>query len=284
MMSTIKYQLETLYLFTRSDYKTIFFPVLIYSLAVSDKFTFRSFIWTVIWLWLHLLQANVSNQMFSGHEDKLNKPWRPLPSRRITPRQARIFWWCLTILCFTVSALCGRVILFSSAALTLVEILHDDIGLSGNLVLKNLCNVGGYITFELGASACFNSRHNLDRNSLTALICSGVLIFTTISAQDFADVKGDTLSGRRTFPIVAPEGSRYYILAIIPLWSGSLVNLWNLGPASGSLFVAFGAYVGFRFFRFRDERSDRYNYVWYNIWLVIAHALPYNTRTHFLLW
>ncbi len=84
-------------------------------------------------------------------------------------------------------------------------------------------------------------------------------------SQDFADVKGDLLSGRRTLPIISPEGSRYYILAIIPFWSGSLVRVWSLGPISGSLFVGLGAYVGFRFFQFRDERSDRSNYVWYNV-------------------
>ncbi len=86
----------------------------------------------------------------------MNKPWRPLPSGRVTPAQARVFRWCLTIFCLGLSSLRGRVVLFSSAGLTLVEILHDDIGLSGNLLLKNLCNVGGYTTFELGASACFS--------------------------------------------------------------------------------------------------------------------------------
>ncbi|KAK0478050.1 UbiA prenyltransferase family [Armillaria luteobubalina] len=278
------YQLETLYLFTRSDYKTIFFPVLAYSLAVSKEFTFGSLVSTIAWLWLHLLQANVSNQTFSGDEDMANKPWRPLPSGRLTQRQARVLRWCLTMICLTVSALLGRVILFSSAALTLVEILHDDFGFSRNLVLKNLCNVGGYITFELGAGTCLSSGHNLDGNSLTALICSGVIIFSTISAQDFADVKGDVLSGRRTLPIISPKGSRYYILVILPLWSGSLVRLWSIGPISGSIFVGLGAYVGIRFFWFRDEPSDRSNYVWYNIWLVVAHTLPYSTRTRLLLW
>ncbi|KAK0194734.1 hypothetical protein F5146DRAFT_925053, partial [Armillaria mellea] len=160
----------------------------------------------------------------------------------------------------------------------------DDYGFSRNFVLKKLCNVGGYIMFELGASTCFNSGYNLDGNSLTALICSGVIIFSTISVQDFADVKGDMLSGRRTLPIISPKGSRYYILVILPFWSGSLVRVWSIGPISGSLFVGLGAYVGIRFFRFRDEPSDRSNYVWYNIWLVVAHTLPYRTRTHFLLW
>ncbi|PBK63902.1 hypothetical protein ARMSODRAFT_941729 [Armillaria solidipes] len=287
MFAVIAYaahHLETLYLFTRSDYKTIFFPVLIFCLAVSDEFSLSSFLWTIIWLWFQLLQANVSNQTYSGLEDKMNKPWRPLPSGRVTPGQARIFRWCLTVFCLGLSSLRGRVVLFSSAGLTLVEILHDDIGLSGNLILKNLCNVGGYTTFELGASACFSSAGTLDRTSVTALLCSGVIIFTTISAQDFADVEGDRLSGRRTFPIVAPEGSRYYILMTILFWSVSLINVWNLGPASGSLFFTLGAYVGFRFFRFRDKQSDSSNYIWYNIWLVAAHTLPCNTRTHFLIW
>ncbi len=58
--------------------------------------------------------------------------------------------------CLVLSALQGPWALFASGALTVVEILHDDLGLSGHLIFKNLCNVGGYTTFELGASICMS--------------------------------------------------------------------------------------------------------------------------------
>ncbi|PBK63883.1 hypothetical protein ARMSODRAFT_979507 [Armillaria solidipes] len=51
------------------------------------------FISTIVWLWLHLLQASISNQTFSakGDTEDMMKPWRPIPSGSLTPRQARVF-------------------------------------------------------------------------------------------------------------------------------------------------------------------------------------------------
>ncbi len=34
---------------------------------------------------------------------------------------------------------------------------------------------------------------------------------------------------------------------------------------SGGIFLALGVYVGSRYFRFRDKRSDKINYVLYNV-------------------
>ena len=47
--------------------------------------------------------------------------------------------------------------LLSSLSLTLVDFVHNDIGLSSSLILKNVCNAGGYITFELGAYGCMST-------------------------------------------------------------------------------------------------------------------------------
>ena len=58
--------------------------------------------------------------------------------------------------CLLLSATQGPWALFASGTLTLVEVIHDDLGFSGHLVFKNLCNVGGYTTFELGASICMS--------------------------------------------------------------------------------------------------------------------------------
>ncbi|KAF8873510.1 UbiA prenyltransferase family [Mucidula mucida] len=254
MDEALRYHFKTLYLFTRSDYKTIFFPL---AFATASAVHFRPVLLlrTIVWIWLHLLQANVSNQTFSGHEDKVNKPWRPLPSGRITVATARRFRWWLMLSCLVLSALQGPWALFASGALTVVEILHDDLGLSGHLIFKT----------SLGASICMSSQGVLDRTVLNALVCSGAVIFTTISAQDFADVEGDNLSGRRTLPIVAPLASRYYMLVVILLWTRMLTTLWRLGPISSTMFLLLGVSVATRFLLFHDRRAQKMNYLLYNV-------------------
>ena len=81
---------------------------------------------------------------------------------------------------------------------------------------------------------------DLDAISLTAVCISGALIFTTIQAQDFADVEGDAALGRKTFPIFAPRASRVASLLAMCAWSLFLACFWGVGPLCGGAFVAFG--------------------------------------------
>ncbi|KAF9556697.1 hypothetical protein CPC08DRAFT_711024 [Agrocybe pediades] len=281
-LKRLLFHIETIYLFTRSDYKTILLPVTVFSVSASSTFQARALARTVVWTWLHLLQANVSNQTFSGHEDIVNKPWRPLPSGRVTVHQARCFRFFLMALCLALSSCLGPKIVIASVALIAVEILHDEVLMSRHPLLKNLCNVGGYLSFETGATLSMTPNQELDSTAYTALICSALLILTTISAQDFADVEGDKLSRRRTIPIIAPNGSRWYMLTALIFWSLALARVWGLDLYSGCGFLALGTLVGLRYFWFRDPRSDRSSYTLYNIWLATAHILPLNTHLHLL--
>lgn len=275
---------KTVWLFTRSDYKTLLFPVITFALVLSPRRNPLALTQALCWVWFHLLQANVSNQTYSAHEDVMNKPWRPVPSGRISVRDCRALRWKLMVFCLGLSSLFSVNVLISSALLTVVEIVHDDFGLSHHPVFKNLCNVGGYATFEIGATLVLSGESYLDGTSTTALACSALVIFMTIHAQDFADAKGDRMSGRQTLPIVAPEGSRVYMLCVLPLLSLALSSIWSLGPLCSVIFVSIGFVVGLRCFLFRDEICDRSTYLLYNMWLLGAHLLPANARFHVLTW
>ncbi|KAG8217134.1 UbiA prenyltransferase family [Butyriboletus roseoflavus] len=284
VLDKLAFWLETTFLFTKSDYKTIFFPVIISACAVSPFTKASQLLGTAVWVWFHLLQTNVSNQTYSTEEDIVNKPWRPLPSGRISVTATRRLRWALLVFCLCLSAWHGTGVVVSSAALSLAQVLHDDVGLNSGPVLKNLMNMCGYLTFESGATMIMSSRTQFDRTSLIALLTSGLLIFTTIHAQDFPDADGDRRFGRRTLPIVAPEGSRVYILAALPLWSIALSALWGLGPLSAIVFLCMGAFVGSQYFRFRDVKHDETSFVLYNVWLLAAHTLPVNARRQVLNW
>jgi hypothetical protein len=87
----------------------------------------------------------------------------------------------------------------------------------------------------------------------------------TIHEQDFADADGDRMLGRRTLPIMAPQGSRIYTLCVIPLLSLALAFSWSLGPLCSILFVSLGFGVGLRCFFFRDEIHDQSTFLLYNV-------------------
>ncbi|KAG0701401.1 UbiA prenyltransferase family-domain-containing protein [Suillus ampliporus] len=278
------HHLETAWLFTRSDFKTVILPVMVFANVVSPRHNPLVLSCSLCWLWFHLFQDNVANQSYSAPEDLLNKPWRPVPSGRISVKDSCALRWGLMVFCLGFSSLFGLKLIITSAVFTVLVILHDDFGLSGHPIGKNLLNAGGYASFELGSTLILSEESSLDNTSITALLCSAFVIFVTINVQDFADVNGDRILGRRTLPIVAPEGSRIYILCVLPSISFALASFWSLGPLCSALFISMGFGVGLRYFLVRDENGDHLNQWLYNIWLMGVHILPANARFGVCAW
>ena len=82
----------------------------------------------------------------------INRPWRPIPSGRITLTEAYQLRLLLIPLCLSISGVYGGEVVATSAGLTATMLAHDELGLAGHWVGKNLCNVFGYLTFEIGAT------------------------------------------------------------------------------------------------------------------------------------
>lgn len=255
-----------------------------FSAVVSPHHNLLGLSCSFCWLWFQLLHFNVSNQSYSADEDVLNKPWRPVPSGRISVKDCRALRWGLMVFCLSFSSLFSLNVAMTSGVFTMFLVMHEDFHLSHHPIFKNLCNAGGYAANELGSLLILSRGSSLNRTSINALSCSALVILLTIHAQDFADVIGDRTSGRRSLPIVAPKGSRIYMLCALPLFSFALASFWSLGPFSTVLFVSMGFLVGIRYFFFRDEMSDQSSYRLYNIWLIGVHLLPANVRFRALTW
>lgn len=106
---------------------------------------------TALWIWLNLLQFCVSNQSINPEEDASNKPWRPIPSRRISVNTARVLRWALLPTCLILSFKCNA--LLPGLVLTLAFLLHNELNLGSHWVLRNVCNSVGYAAFNAGATA-----------------------------------------------------------------------------------------------------------------------------------
>ncbi|KAG2357171.1 UbiA prenyltransferase family [Suillus spraguei] len=242
---------------------------MIFTAVVSPRHNMLSLSCALFWLWLHLFQFNVSNQSYSVHEDVLNKPWRPVPSGRISMKECRALRWGLMVFCLSFSSLFSLNVAMTSGVFTMFLVMHEDFHLSHHPIFKNLCNAGGYAANELGSLLIlyiYSSKGIFTRrNEHKCTFLQRVVILLTIHAQDFADVIGDRMSGRRSLPIVAPKGSRIYMLCALPLFSFALGLFWSLGPFSTVLFVSMGSWVGIRYFFFRDEMSDQSSYRLYNV-------------------
>ena len=106
----------------------------------------------VIWMWLHVLQFNLSNQLHDPEEDIRNKPWRPLPSSRITFANAFILKYMTTATCLLVSYYYSPCVFVSSASLSLLIRLYHEMHGDQHWLSKNLMNSVGYGCFATGGT------------------------------------------------------------------------------------------------------------------------------------
>ena len=99
-------------------------------------------------------------------------------------------------------------------------------------------------------------------DSITEAIFRGALIvLTTIHAQDFQDVPGDHIQGRKTLPIVAPTASRISMIFLLmwSMWLGAQTALSQI------FLISVAAVVGGRFMLFHTVPADRLSYILYNV-------------------
>src|SRR5260370_7624185 len=110
--------------------------------------------------------------------------------------------------------------------------------------------------------------------ALISFAINTLIILSTIHAQDFRDQVGDKLMGRRTIPIVWPEGSRVWILAMLITWSVGLSWACNLAIRFSIPFCCLSLFVGLRFFRQRTADADRRSYLFYNLCFRLFFSMP----------
>ncbi|CAL1711923.1 unnamed protein product [Somion occarium] len=247
----------TLFLFTRSDFKTLLIPVICFAMAALPDVQLYRVPQVVLW------------------EDRVNKGYRPLPSRRLSLQNAIRLRWALVLVCWLFSLHFNVGTLLASIAVVALTITHNELGFHGkSWIIRNLLNGLGLASYEVGALLVISSKHAVDMVAFYAVLISAGLFATTIHAQDFQDIPGDRMIGRKTLPIVHPRLARFSLMILLPLWSILLAYTWRLGIIACYMTNVLSLYVGWRFLKLADVDSDQQSYVWYNVWLSLTNMLP----------
>ncbi|KAH7919944.1 hypothetical protein BV22DRAFT_1022117 [Leucogyrophana mollusca] len=245
---SIEYHLRTLFLFTQSDITTTVIPITLFAIVAAPACDLSHALHAVFWIWLHLLQFDVANQVLDPDEDKVNKATRPLPAGRITLTNAIYLRWALVPICLAVSALYSAETLGASVAMASLTVWYNEFRAHSHWLSKNVMTAVGFASFELGGTlvaGCDRSR--LEPVGALAIALSTGVFITTLHAQDFKDEEGDRLVGRKTLPIVFPSLARASILVGLPLWSICLSCVWGMDLVCSLAFTAFALVVGSRF-------------------------------------
>lgn len=295
---SLSFHLYTLFLFTKSDFKTVIFPQSIFAVAValsgaavSPKSYTRAYVSAVLlrvphmvaWVWIHLLVENLANQRQpqSVAEDAINKPWRPLSSGRLSQDEA------LRLLQAGVPTAAAVSLLFdaftpSATFTTLVWLYNDLEGSSTGPMLRNMVNAAGLCCLGWGGHNVLLAKEARDQAPLSQdwllhwILVTAAVIATTVHAQDMPDMKGDGARQRKTLPLVYGEGvARWSLAVLVLLWSVILPVFCNVqSPAVRWLPLGVGSFISVLTTLYQHESSDKLVWNLWCFWVAGLYLLP----------
>lgn len=233
----------------------------------------------LIWSWTNLLLFNLHNQRHPKAilEDAINKAWRPLPAKRITAAETTYVMYAMYPIVILSSMCSGGLVP------CLVEmfccIWHNEWRGDESPFFKNFLNAVGIACLLAGPLEILvlGSGNSLFRHPCViqwlALIAFAVL--TTVHTQDFRDVDGDKLRGRRTIPLAIGDAPARWIVVIgVLLFSYLAPAFWQLGVAGFLLPASTGSVMVFNLLWKRTYKGDVLTWKLWPLWITSLFFLP----------
>lgn len=230
----------------------------------------------MLWVWINLLPFALANQSqpLAILEDKINKPWRPLPSSIITPRAARwlMFWSYAAALLISIALRCE----LQCVALMILGGLYNDLGgADSNCVFRNLLNAAGYTSFASGATVVAITPSSLNKLAYKWFGMILLIVFSTVQVQDMQDQDGDRIRGRKTVPLVIGDWKARWTVAIgVSLWSFAAPTFWEASLAGYAAPVVLGLFVAHRVLSKHTCQEDARTFKLWNIWIMTVYLVP----------
>jgi 4-hydroxybenzoate polyprenyltransferase len=272
-------ELRFYYNTVRYDLSATMIPAMLFSLAAfkSAQLPTTELLPTLgrsaLYFFLYALTFCLPNQITGLDEDRQNKPDRPLPRGEVTLKGAQVRWiismvaytavgWWLGVLAFTV-------------LWQVVTGLHNLKGWSKNWFGKDF-SMGLGTLAELGAA--WQMVTPITPTGWRWILLLSFVVFSLVPLQDLRDVRGDTVAGRRTFPIVfGDKATRYFLaagfLALTVATHLLLMMPLGLTPAVIACDLVVGACsmaIAVRVLLLRSEKADHTTYMMFTYWYCLA--------------
>ncbi|KAH7311692.1 UbiA prenyltransferase family [Stachybotrys elegans] len=222
---------------------------------------------------VNILIFDMSNQRApeSVEEDRVNKPWRPIPSGRITTEQTRRGLLFVLPVAIALNYMLG----VHADALLLLTFCWYYNDIKGNdevcrdvviAICYTLCN-------KISLQIAIGTDNAISANGYAWIATISAVALSTMHAQDLKDQEGDALRGRWTLPLfLGDEAARAIVSLLVPAWSFACALFWGNGHYWVSL--PFGLYLARRVWMKRTPRDDKKSWKLWCLWHMTLFALP----------
>ena len=287
----MKHDIYSMWLFTYSDLKTIVGPSTAFGIfnslqasafdlpCLQHSAVLKRLPVVIFWTWINLLPFSIDNQRLPKaiKEDRVNKPWRPMPSQRMTPRRAKVWMLGLYPLAIVSSVYLGG--LRQCLSLICLGIWYNDLGGADRDPLsRNFINSCGFLCYTSGAmEVAYGRVIPLTPGSPLfrwLSVIAGVVL-TTVHTQDMCDQAGDSERGRSTVPLLMGDWpSRVTISMSMAFWSWFGPRFLGLHMSAYILPMGLGMAVILRTLIFKTVLDDKRTFQIWNLWMVCFYLLP----------
>ncbi|CAJ2507918.1 Uu.00g091040.m01.CDS01 [Anthostomella pinea] len=279
-------------------------PELLQNAAGAGRLTSATMLWPTLlamaFNWTNVLIFDLQNQTApqSLAEDQANKPWRPIPSGRITTQQARRSILVAIPLCLALNRLLG--VEWEGLYIQIGSYVYNDLR-GGDSRARDLLIAIAFALFNTAslriaagagrADILLAPRpHDLAEGlpgrpapplQLSPAGCAwigliSIVILTTMQVQDLKDQAGDRLKDRWTVPLAFGDWtSRVSLALLVPFWTGVCAYVW--WPHGHWILVLppvlIGALVTFRVLVKRTPKADSNTWKLWCLWGVGLYYL-----------
>jgi 4-hydroxybenzoate polyprenyltransferase len=177
--------------------------------SISDLF--QPYVSSLLYLYFYIVQFNISNDISGVEGDRIDKPWRPIPSNRISIERAWHLYYIMVVVYFVYSYMIDH--LFACILWIVATIVYNftvmhktSLGKNGMMAPATYAMISVIWCVMNDVSDIFDHPKVLWNFIFNSCVTAAVAF-----QQDMRDVKGDYIQGRRTFSVTmgSPRAERF---------------------------------------------------------------------------
>jgi len=219
---------------------------------------------------------NALNQIYDLEIDRINKPARPLPSGRLTTRDAWVFTWITYVIALVLAWLvapggrheCFWIVLAATVATFVYScppLRTKQRGIWANVTIA----IPRGVLLKVAGWSCVKTVAGFEPWYIGAIF--GLFLLGASTTKDFADMEGDAHGGCRTLPIVygvrraawmiSPSFIVPFMLISVGATAGILTGNPTLLQVLAAGMTTYGIYVCYLMLRRPEELAVEANHV-----------------------